>query len=230
MNEKVESLVIRVADRVVFYGTQHTNSGNYLIAYNNLADIISAEDYKRYFDLIADEIASREEVLDLQPDPVIGELDCNFGLSYCPCYEWVDGDEEIFGCSREEWEKTATMPVALKSTFTKEALKLLLQQGRTFNDLLVFVPGQECEIYKADDFRPGDTVIYIPDVCLNSIPIDRPIRGSEELAEVLSSCYTGQDFIDECSGNVEKAEHLFWYCDWQHPSSAADELADDEEE
>jgi len=118
----------------------------------------------------------------------------------------------------------------LKSTFTKEALRLRLQQGRTLNDLLVFIPGQECEIYKADDFRPGDTLIYIPDVCLNSIPLDRPITDPEEFAEVLSNCYTGQDFINECGGDTKKAEHLFWYCDWQHPSSAVDELADDEEE
>jgi len=102
MDEKIEAIVIRAADRVVFYGTQHTASGNYLIGHNNLADIISAEDYKRYFNLIADETASREEVLDLQSNPATGELDCNFGLSYCPCYEWVDGDEEVFGCSREE--------------------------------------------------------------------------------------------------------------------------------
>ncbi len=50
------------------------------------------------------------------------------------------------------------------------------------------------------------------------------------LTKVLSNCYTGQEFIDECGGDVEKAERLFWYCDWQHPSSAVDELADDEEE
>jgi hypothetical protein len=52
----------------------------------------------------------------------------------------------------------------------------------------------------------------------------------EELEEVMSQCYTGQDFIDECHGDIEKAENLFCYCDWQHPSSAIDDLADDGEE
>ncbi len=115
-----------------------------------------------------------------------------------------------------------------KSTLTKLELKSLLQQGHTLDDMLVFVPGQECEIYKADAFLPDDYVIYIPDVYLNSIPIDRPIANPEELAEVLSNCYTGQNFINECGGDTEKAKRLFCYCDWQHPSSAVDELDDEE--
>ena len=113
------------------------------------------------------------------------------------------------------------------SVLTKEKLKLQLQQGHTLNDLLAFGPGQDCEIFKADKFYPGDVVIYVPDVALNHIPLDRPITDQEEFSEVLSNCYTGQDFIDECHGDTEKAERLFCYCDWQHPSSAVDELEDD---
>ena len=112
---------------------------------------------------------------------------------------------------------------------TKQELRLQLQQGHTLKDLLAFGPGQDCEIFKASKFHPGDVVIYVPDVYLNHIPIDRPITDPDELSEVLSSCYTGQDLIDESNGNVEKAAHLFDYCDWQHPSSAIDELAGDEE-
>ncbi len=113
---------------------------------------------------------------------------------------------------------------------TKQKLRLQLQQGHTLNDLLAFGLGQDCEIFKADKFCPGDVVIYVPDVSLNRIPLDRSITDPEELDDVLSNCYTGQDFIDECGGDVEKAERLFCYCDWQHPSSAIDEIADDEEE
>ena len=113
---------------------------------------------------------------------------------------------------------------------TKAMLRSQLQQGHTLNDLLAFGPGQDCEIFKADKFYPGDVVIYGPDVSLIHIPLDRLITDPEELGEVLSNCYTGQDFIDECSGDAEKAKCLFCYCDWQHPSSAIDELADDEEE
>lgn len=65
---------------------------------------------------------------------------------------------------------------------------------------------------------------------MNRIPLNCPIMDLEELEEVMSQCYTGQDFIDECHGDIEKAENLFCYCDWQHPSSAIDDLADDGEE
>ena len=117
-----------------------------------------------------------------------------------------------------------------KCTLTKQELRLRLQQGQILNGLLAFGPGQDCEIFKADKFYPGDEVIYVPDVSLNHIPLDHPVTDPEEFAEVLSNCYTGQDFIDECHGDAEKAKHLFFYCDWQHPSSVVYELADDEEE
>ena len=116
------------------------------------------------------------------------------------------------------------------SVLTKQELGVQLRQGHTLNDLLAFGPGQDCGIFKADRFQPGDVIIYVPDVFLNHIPLDRPITDPEELSEVLSNCYTGQDFINECSGDVEKAERLFHYCDWQHPSSAIDEQADDKGE
>ena len=112
---------------------------------------------------------------------------------------------------------------------TKTELKKRLEAGETLNELLAFCAGQECEIYKADDFEPGDTVLYIPDISLNLIPIHRAL-DLEEIEEILEECFTGDDFIQECEGNVEKAESLFWYCDWQHPSAAVDELEDEEEE
>ena len=81
----------------------------------------------------------------------------------------------------------------------------------------------------AFDFGPGDEIIYIPDVHLNMIPLGTPITDDEVIDEVVDSCYTGNDFIEECEGDVELAERLFWYCDWQHPSSAFPEVEDEEE-
>ena len=46
----------------------------------------------------------------------------------------------------------------------------------------------------------------------------------------MDKCYTGNDFIDLCDGDVKLAERLFRYCDWQHPSSALNEVTDDEED
>ena len=156
-------------------------------------------------------------------------------------YEWGDlvtiqSEDGCFMCqatpksSGGEYLYIGCWEVKRKSTITKAVLRSQLQQGHTLNDLLAFGPGQDCEIFKTDKFYTGDVVIYVPDVSLNHIPLDRPITDPEELEEVLSQCYTGQDFINECSGDVEKAERLFYYCDWQHPSSAVDELADDDGE
>ena len=49
------------------------------------------------------------------------------------------------------------------NALTKQELRLQLQQGHTLNDLLAFGPGQDCEIFKADKFYPGNIVIYVPD-------------------------------------------------------------------
>ena len=113
---------------------------------------------------------------------------------------------------------------------TKAELREKLQHGRTLDELFHFADGQECLIYKADDFVEGDTIIYILDIDLNQLPMDRAITDAEELHWVAECCYTGDDFIEECGGNEELAERLFWYCDWQHPSSAHPEICDDEEE
>ena len=156
-------------------------------------------------------------------------------------YEWSDlitiqSEDGAFMCqatpkgSYGEYLYIGCWEVEQEATITRAMLRSQLQQGHTLNDLLAFGSGQECEIFKADKFYPGDVVIYVPDVVLNHIPLERPITDPEELEEVLSQCYTGQDFIDECHGDTEKAEHLFFYCNWQHPSSAVDELDDDEED
>lgn len=112
---------------------------------------------------------------------------------------------------------------------TKNELRQQLLDGETIGDLFETSPGQDCEIFKASEFLPGDEILYIPDFALNNIPADRPVCDSaEELEDVLSQCHSGRDFVEECGGDVEKAERLFWYCDWQHPSSALPELDGDD--
>ena len=130
---------------------------------------------------------------------------------------------------------------------TKQELREKLMSGQILDELFHFTRGQECLIFKADKFCAGDEIIYIPDIDLNEIPVDTnlsvdnsmmdelnrgwgPMTAQEQINLALSFCYTGDDFVDECGGDVEKAERLFWYCDWQHPSSAVDELDDDEDD
>lgn len=85
-------------------------------------------------------------------------------------------------------------------------------------------------MFKAPEFEPGENILYIPDTDLNDIPIAEHPTCEEEIEEIIDQCYTGNDFIEECDGNVEKAERLFWYCDWQHPSAALPEIENDEED
>jgi len=114
-----------------------------------------------------------------------------------------------------------------KSLLTKEELVQRLQDGAKMEDLFSFRPGQDCEIFKTRNLVLGDKIIYIPDLSLNRIPTGRTINAPEEIQEILTSCYTGNEFLQECDGNSEMAERLFWYCDWQHPSSAFPEIQDD---
>ena len=110
-------------------------------------------------------------------------------------------------------------------------VKERIYKGECLSDIFEFTDGQECEIYKGD-WNPGDEVIYIPDIDLNEICINRPlvkILDKEEIEDVLSCLYTGEDFMNLADGNEELAKRLFYYCDWQHPSSALDEITADEQ-
>lgn len=111
---------------------------------------------------------------------------------------------------------------------TKSELRQKLLCRAKMEDLFDFRSGQECDIFKAEEFTSGDKIIYIPDLSLNEIPTDRPVNA-DELDDILSSCYTGNDFVKECHGNQSLAFRLFVYCDWQHPSSALPEIEDDDE-
>lgn len=111
--------------------------------------------------------------------------------------------------------------------YTKDQLRHALLSGKTLSDLLSFSPGQECEIYKAPAFYPDNTVLYIPDIDLNEIPIAQPITDPEKLQEVLAYCYTGEDFLTEANGDKDAAKDLFMYVDWQNPSSAWPEVQGD---
>lgn len=111
---------------------------------------------------------------------------------------------------------------------TKKELREALENGGIMDDLFQFREGQECEIYKAPEFKAGSEILYIPDIDLNMIQTGKASVCEEELSNIIDCCYTGDDFIDECDGNTELAERLFNYCDWQHPSSALSELDDEQ--
>lgn len=117
-----------------------------------------------------------------------------------------------------------------QARFTKDELRHVLEGGATLMDLFEFKPGQECEIFKADQFVEGEEVIYIPDLSLNNININRPIEAPNELDDILDHCYTGNDFLVECNGDRKLAKRLFSYVDWQNPSSALPEVEDEKDD
>ena len=130
---------------------------------------------------------------------------------------------------------------------TTSELEKGLLSGKTLSDLLPFRDGQECTIYKADTFRPDDTILYIPDISLNEIPTDLALNidnsmsdasngdwssmtAAEQIRTVLSYCYTGEMFVEMCEGDEALAWRLFCYVDWQHPGSAMDEVTYDDQD
>lgn len=118
---------------------------------------------------------------------------------------------------------------------TKDELRTQLQAGKTLDDLFTFRLGQECLIFKEHLFpenpKARDEIIYIPDLSLNDLHPDKPCADEEEIMHTLSCCYTASDFLEEVNGSQQRAETLFYFVDWQHPSSAIGEggLFDDEE-
>lgn len=107
-----------------------------------------------------------------------------------------------------------------------------IYNGECLSDMFEFTDGQDCIIYKGD-WNPDDDVIYIPDIDLNEICINRPlinILTSGEIIDVLGCLYTGKDFMELTDRDEDLAKELFNYVDWQHPSSALNEVLDDDEQ
>lgn len=95
--------------------------------------------------------------------------------------------------------------------------------GFSLQQLLPAIPGQDCQIFKAERFRTDDEIIYIPDIELNNITFET-VPVDEDVQYTLDRCYSGADFVELCEGDEALAYRLFCYCDWQHPISALDEV------
>lgn len=159
---------------------------------------------------------------------ICGEMETNPGSPYLIQALIIMGESSLPNDAGFGYDKIPVLEEI--PLLTKDELIHKLQAGAKMEDLFDFRPGQECDIFKTAHFIPGDKIIYIPDLSLNKIPTGRPVSGPEEITDILHSCYTGDEFLVECDGNAEKAESLFSYCDWQHPSSALPEIDDDENE
>lgn len=95
---------------------------------------------------------------------------------------------------------------------TKKDIFEWLSCGMWLSDLLPFTQGQDCQIYKAPEFKVGNELLYIPDFDLNNVVTDRALTKME-IGELWTNMYSGDDFISVCDGNVKTAEFLFNWVD-----------------
>ena len=165
--EKLCDVVTAVANMAVFIGCKRTSSGSYILGYEDFKNLISEGDYMKYFHLIAAEVGSHDEVLDIDVIESSFEMDCNFALEYCQNYEWCYGDEAVFGCSYEEWENSPARAVSKNISLTRMA-----EIGRTAIENVIELNGRSGEsLMIALGLTPEE---------LDSIGIEDGLEGGDE--------------------------------------------------
>lgn len=108
-----------VVNYIVKHSCEETTTGNWILNYEEVSDLIDREDFDQFYSIIEEELRSRPEVLDVEPD-YADSFDINIALDYCPNYEWCQGDEAIFG-SFEEFQNREIKPVSQPISLTEQA-------------------------------------------------------------------------------------------------------------
>lgn len=196
--------------------------------YHGLSDALNA-----YFALPRDKVKALGIHTETKPYPgALDFLQCRNGFDTV-VEDWKG--EELSRWRNPEVQAAVHEIIAVRNIHlyrhetgvTKDALRNYLLSGGRLDEILDPSQGQECLIFKADRFYLGDTIVYIPDLFLNNIPYGRSVNA-EEIDHILHHCYTGDDIIRDCGGNVITARYLFAYLDWQHPVSALDEIQEED--
>ena len=102
------SIIEEACDFIVKLACLNTWSGNYLISTEEVAiatHFTKEEIENKYWEEILHSLQCREEILDAEFDKENLLFDVICALDYCPNYQWIDGDEEVFNCSYDEWKK-----------------------------------------------------------------------------------------------------------------------------
>lgn len=112
---EVPDIAITVADKVVAWAADVSTNGTFDFTYKEISDIApDKNEYNRCFFDILQEIKSRDEILDVDVDFTVGKVMLSINPRFCTHYEWQEGDEEIFECSKEEWEKLPILHPVLR--------------------------------------------------------------------------------------------------------------------
>lgn len=121
----------------------------------------------------------------------------------------------------------------LAEHITKARLAGLLKLGHPISEIFPLTSGQDSSVYKARNFNVSigiendDLIIYIPDLSVYDLSEDKIYTNDEDIADVVSHCFSRADFINECAGTSAKPSELFDYVNWQSPSAALSELKED---
>lgn len=216
---ELNEVVNNVANYIVKEAAERTSSGNRILEYDDVAHLISEEDYLQYFDFIENEVLSRVEVLDL--DTSNKSFDLIIGLAYCPNYEWCEGDENIFG-TYEEFEnrqvESVSQPLSLNRMaeigenalsaipewFNEPTLELTSSLGLTNEELIrcgleeyVKAPALEFYVQSAEEYASASTPKFV-------IPIEGAIECFKNYGEIGERKFLSYLYRDEY-GNEEKA-------------------------
>lgn len=91
----------------------------------------------------------------------------------------------------------------------KQEVKARLMNGEGLREIFPVLPytKEYGEIVKAARFVAGDEVIYIPSLGWN--PINYFAENEEDAEDILCDCYTGDNYIELCNGNITLAKLLF---------------------
>jgi len=104
----------------------------------------------------------------------------------------------------------------------KRELKRALLNGKTLVELFNFSKGDACEIFVHPTWKgeATDEIVYIP--CLEEnncyIDIEKEI-AVENIEDLISTIWTGNEFLEVCEGNGNVASMLLDMCDWANPYS-----------
>ena len=112
----MDSDIMFYVDNIILRGSDITENGTYDFSWNDIKDMIPDKtEFNNSFPAIIKELSERDEITDVYIDYTTGTIQCSIDPIFCPNYEWEEGDEEVFGMSKEEWENSPTKPIKYKT-------------------------------------------------------------------------------------------------------------------
>lgn len=108
---------------------------------------------------------------------------------------------------------------------TKDQAIALLKEGKSIAEIFDLIEYEKYQFYKAKEWDPGDTVLYIPDLWNHGVPAHVSLLLSDEDIETMMQLlFTGRDFIEICEGDKAIAKEVFENIDGAMPKEAYEDV------